>query len=297
MFGPRGCHPGATRYTFCDFMPMEELLMAWRIYGFCLFLLLAPVGWTGVATAHTEAEAVAEAGIVVDEQLGAKLPLDLVFRDEAGLPVTLAALVSGPTLILPVYYSCTNVCNFLQAGLARTLPDVRLAPVKDYRVLSISFDETETPELAAKYQRTYLSGMSAPFPYQGWRFLTGDSENIRRFTSAIGYHFRRDGRDFIHPVASVVIAGDGTIVRYLYGTGFLSKDVTLALIEAREGRVGLSIKRLVEYCFRYDPQQRTYVFNLLRVSATVVIVLAGGFLVFLLVSGRRKRKTEAGRHE
>src|SRR5512133_2091865 len=236
--------------------------MRWRMYGLWLLLLLATViGASGVA-AHTEAEATAS-GIDVDEHLGAKVPLDLTFRDETGRQVTLASLVTGPTLILPVYYSCTNVCNFLQGGLARTLPQVNLTPVQEYRVLSLSFDETEAPELAAKYQKTYLTSMNAPFPVDGWRFLTGDGENIRRFTDAIGFQFRRDGRDFIHPVASVVIARDGTIVRYFYGTHFLSKDVTLALIEAREGRIGITVKRLVEYCFRYDPQQQTYVFNLL----------------------------------
>lgn len=232
----------------------------------------------------------AGATVGLDERLGAKIPLDITFRDETGRPVRLAYLVAGPTIILPVYYSCTNVCNFLQGGLATVLPTVKGTPGEAYRVLSVSIDETETPALAAKYKKMYLASMDAPFPDKGWRFLTGDARSIRRLTDAAGYRFQRKGRDFIHPVASFVIAGDGTIVRYLYGTSFLAKDLTLALLEAREGRVGTTIRKVVGYCFTFDPAVKTYVFNLLRVSATVVILSAGGFLAFLILTGRNRRQ-------
>lgn len=230
----------------------------------------------------------AEAAIGVDEKLGSRIPLDITFRDENGQPVRLADLISGPTIILPVYYSCTNVCNFLQNGMARVLPAIKRIPGKEYRVISVSIDETETPELAARYKRMYLTAINAPFPEQGWRFLTGDAASIRRLTDAAGYRFQRAGRDFIHPVASLVLAGDGMIVRYLYGTTFLPKDLTLALIEAREGRVGTTIRKLVDFCFTFDKNNKTYVFNLLRVSATVVILCTGGFLAFLLLSGKKR---------
>lgn len=243
---------------------------------------------------HHAAPAAAEAaGVGVDERLGEKIPLDLTFNDEAGRPVRLADLVTGPTIILPVYYRCTNVCNFLQNGMAAVIPEIRRKPGEEYRVISVSFDETEPPDLAARYRRIYQGAITTPFPGDGWRFLTGDAANIRQLTDAIGYRFQRKGRDFVHPVASVVIAGDGTIIRYLYGTAFLPKDVTLALLEAREGKVGKTIRTVVGYCFSFDPKQKTYVFNLLRVSATVVILTAGAFLAFLLTTGRtgsRQRK-------
>lgn len=229
-------------------------------------------------------------GVGIDEHLGAKIPLDLTLRDERGKPVRLSELVTGPTIILPVYYGCTNVCNFLQGGLARVLPTIKSRPGIDYRVISVSFDETETPELAARYKRMYLTSMNAPFPEEGWRFLTGDAAAVRRLTDAAGYRFKRTGRDFIHPVVSMVVSGDGTIVRYLYGTDFLAKDLSLALLEARQGRVGTTIRKMVGYCFSYDPAGKTYVFNLLRVSATVVILSTGSFLLFLLLTGRRRKE-------
>ncbi len=256
------------------------------------------------APAHTEEQAMEHqhpgqrqdeaAAVGVDEHLGAKLPLDLTFRDENGTPVRLADLVTGPTIILPVYYTCTNVCNYLQGGLARVLPTIKRTPGTEYRVISISFDETETPQQAARMKRMYLTSMNVPFPEDGWRFLTGDAQSIRRLTEAAGYRFQRKGRDFIHPVASLVLSGDGTIVRYLYGTTFLAKDVSLALLEARDGKVGKTIRTAMDFCFSFDPTGKTYVFNLLRVSATVVITCVVGFLIFLIVTGNRgkRRKPE-----
>ena len=226
-------------------------------------------------------------GVGVDEHLGGKIPLDLTFRDESGRPVRLGDLVTVPTIILPVYYSCTNQCNYLQGGLASALPAVKRTPGTEYRVISVSFDETETPALAARYKRMYLAAMNTPFPEDGWRFLTGDVPEIRLLADAAGYHFQRKGRDFVHPVASFVVARDGTIVRYLYGTTFLPKDLTLALLEAREGTVGTTIRKVVGYCFSFDPKGKTYVFNLLRVSATVVITTMGVFLFFLIKSGKK----------
>ena len=229
----------------------------------------------------------------VVEHLGSKIPLDLTFRDESGAIVRLADLVTGPTIILPVYYGCANVCAYQQGRLAGTLQILDRKPLDDYRVISISFDETETPELATRSKHTYLTAMRKPFPPDGWRFLTGDAASIRRLTDAVGYHFQRQGKDFIHPVASVVVSADGTIIRYLYGIAVLPKDLALAIAEAKSGVSGASVRKMMEYCFTFDPVGKTYVFNLLRVSATVVMLCAGGFLLFLLLTGKKRKRPQS----
>ena len=268
----------------------------WGVVLAVLTWLLAVTGLAGpTAMAHVEQHPLAGEGesgvqVGVDERLGGKIPLNLVFRDESGKERRLADLITGPTIIVPVYYSCTNVCNYLQEGLARVLPEIKLEPGKDYRVLSVSFDEKETPGQAARSRSMYYSAMKDNFPPQGWRFLTGDAAGIKQLTEAAGYRFKRQGRDFMHPVVSLVVTKDGMIARYLYGTQFLAKDVTLALIEARQGKVGTTISKVVGYCFSFDPKSKSYVFNLLRVSATVIILCTGSFLAYLLATGRKGKK-------
>ena len=112
---------------------------------------------------------------------------------------------------------------------------------------------------------------------------------VRHLTDAAGFRFQRKGHEFVHPVASFVVARDGMIVRYLYGTTFLPKDLTLALLEARNGKAGAAVRKVVGYCFSFDPKTKTYVFNLLRISATVVLTTGGAFLAFLLLGGRKRR--------
>src|SRR5512145_450763 len=226
----------------------------------------------------------------LDEQLGARLPLDLTFRDEDGKPVRMRDLVTRPTVIAPVYYRCPNVCHFLQGELAQVLPQLQLVAGSDYQLLSISFDETETPEIARRNRDTYLAAAGGKVPASGWRFLTGDPPAIMALTGAAGYRFQRVGVDFQHPVAIFVVSPDGTIVRYLHGTRILPKDLALSLMEAREGHVGTTIRKMVQYCFSYDPAQKTYIFNVLRVAATVILATLGAFFAFLLVTGKKRPK-------
>ncbi len=226
----------------------------------------------------------------VDEHPGARIPLDITLRDEAGKPVRLAGLVTGPTIILPVYYRCSNVCSVLQTRMAAALQKLEREPLREYRVISVSFDEEETPELAARSRRTYLAAIQKPFPEEGWRFLTGDAATIRRLTDALGYRFQRQRQEFAHPVVSIVVAGDGTIVRYLYGLSVLPKDLALAIAEAKSGIAGVSARRLMDFCFSYDPAGRGYVFNLLRVSGTVILLCAGGLVAFLVLGGKRRER-------
>lgn len=238
---------------------------------------------------HPPADSPPPAAVGLEEKLGTHIPLDVSFRDEDGRAVRLQDLIDRPTIIAPVYYKCPNVCNFLQGGLAAALPEVSLEPGEKYRVLSVSFDETETPALAQGSKRNYLAAADGKIPPEAWRFLTGERKEILALTDALGFYFQRQGVDFLHPVAVAVVSPDGKIVRYLYGTRFLPMDLTLSLVEASEGRVGATVKKVLGFCFSYDPQGKRYVFNILRVSAFVVLATAGTFLAFLLLGGRKKK--------
>lgn len=225
----------------------------------------------------------------LEEKLGANLPLDVEFVNSEGQTVILGDLIDRPTLVVPVYYNCRNVCNYLLGGLAKTLPEIKLDAGEAYRVVTISFDESETPELAAKSKQTFLAAMQGKYPAHAWDFLTGKDENIRQVTDAAGYYYKKEGVDFLHPIAAFVVTGEGKVVRYLSGYRFLPLDVTMALVEASEDRIGIPIRKALDFCFSYDPEGRRYVFNLLRVSGTVILLTLGSFLTYLIISGRKKR--------
>ena len=243
---------------------------------------------------HPSATEASPSKVGLDEQLGAYLPLDLVFSDEQGNPVSLSELVTKPTIIAPVYYRCPNVCHFLQGDMARVLPGLKLKAGEDYQVISFSFDETEQPELALRSRNTYYAAMKNQYPDQAWRFLTGDLTNILQLTDAAGYLFQKVGTEFLHPVVFFVVSAEGQIVRYLHGTHIVPKDLTLALYEAKAGHVGTTIRKMVQYCFSFDPEQKTYVFNILRVSATAILATLAIFAAFLIFGGKKSKKNNNG---
>jgi len=245
----------------------------------------------GTLNAHVE-QSKDLSGVGIDEKLGQFVPLDLTFNDEVGNQVTLKQLIHTPTILTPVYLHCPNVCSLLLQNLADILNRLPAEPDKEYRVISVSFDETEKPDLALQKKRTYLKMIQKPFPEDAWSFLTGDKENIGKVTDAIGFHFKRVGQDFEHPVALIILAPDGKIVRYMYGADPLPFDLKIALVEASQGRIGPTIAKVVRFCFSYDPKANKLVFNMLRVTGTVTLIFALSFVMFLLFKGRRQHPKE-----
>lgn len=229
-----------------------------------------------------------ESGIGIDEKLGQKVPLDLIFYDEEGKPISLKQLFNKPTIFTPVFYSCPDVCNFLLSNLSNTLSRLPSTPGEDYFVLSVSFDETESPALAMEKKRLYLKMIDKPFPEKAWRFLTGDKETILQLTDSVGFFFKREGKNFLHPVALIILSPEGKITRYLYGTEILPFDLKMALLEASEGRTGPTISKVLRFCFSYDPKGRKYVFNTLKITGIITITFALLFVLFLIWRGKKR---------
>ena len=230
-----------------------------------------------------------KAAIALEEKLGAVIPADISFRDENGKPVNLRAFIDKPTIIAPVYLHCSHECPLLLTGLAGALGKLELVqPGRDYRVITLSFDEREGPAIAREKKPNYITAIGRPFPENEWKFLTGDNRNIRKFTDAVGFTFQRDGEDFSHPIALIVLAPGGKVVRYLEGVTFLPFQLTMAVTEASQGKVGTPTGRVLAYCFSYDPLKKSYAFNILKVVGTVMILTLVSFFTYLMVTSPRK---------
>lgn len=231
----------------------------------------------------------------IEEHLGEILPVEtLVFADEEGKPITLQELFDRPIVLTLVYYRCPGVCTPLLLELVKNVDNCDLTPGKDYRLVTISFDPTETAELARLKKAGMLATLErkqvAP---EGWRFLTGDEENTRRIMQAVGFHYMKDKNqvDYIHAATVIFVSPDGKIVRYLNGTEFNPADLKLAVIDASEGRARSFMQKLQNLCYTYDPDARGYVLQLNRIILGITVVFAMGFGGFLLLKGRRRGRS------
>lgn len=226
----------------------------------------------------------------VDEKAGETIALDAVFHDENGKQLKIGDLVDKPTVILPIFFYCPVVCPLLLSNLAHALRDVPFDPGEDFRVVALSFNDEETPEVAKEAKSGYMEILPESFPDPAWNFLTGDQANILKLTDSIGYRFKKTAPGtFVHPNAMVIVSGEGKIIRYIYGSTYLGSDIGMGVAEAMKGTPGISIKRIMSFCFNYDPEGRRYLVIFFKlVSLITVVSLVLFFIIFLRKDDRRK---------
>jgi protein SCO1/2 len=225
----------------------------------------------------------------IDEKLGSMVPLDLPFVTERGDTVRLKDILKGPTILSILYYKCPNACNTLIMNLANVLRLITDKPGPAPNVITMTVDEHETPADAMKAKTIAFETLQKPYPADHWHFLTGSAASIKKTVDAVGFRFVKKGDEFDHPLCLIILSPQGKVTRYIMGTDYLPIDITMSLMEASAGTVRPAIARVLRACFSYDPKSHRYVFNILRVSATVIFSLIGIFIVYLVISGRKRR--------
>jgi protein SCO1/2 len=232
-------------------------------------------------------------GVGVDQKPGAEIPLDLVFRDEQGGPVTLRqAAGKTPFLLAPVYYRCPQLCQQVLLGLLTGLKAMGPDAGTGFHVVTVSFDPAEDAALAVEKKKSTLRTYGRSGGESGWRFLTGDRESIERLCRSIGFRYSADpetGR-FAHAAAVVVATADGRVSRTLFGIDYRARDLRLALAEAAEGKTGSIVEPLLLYCYRYDPETGRYGVAVLRLVRTGGLATAATVAVWIAVLSRRHRR-------
>lgn len=239
-------------------------------------------------------------GVGIDEQMGHTLDLNLPFKDENGQTVTLASYYDGktPVMISPVYYSCPGLCNFHLNGLTDALKSMDWPIGGKFKMLAISFDPKETPDLALKKKATYVKLYGNPDAAAGWHFLTADQATITALMKSIGFNYKWNPelKEWAHTSAAIVTSPQGKITRYLGGIMFEPKDIKLALNEATAGKIGTFVDSLVLYCFKYDPHQSKYTlyaFNIVKMGGGLMVLLLALWLLPVWVRSRREANGSA----
>jgi protein SCO1/2 len=194
-------------------------------------------------------------------------------------------------VIVPVYYQCPGLCSPLLEGVADVIGSADIKPGVDYQIFTISFNPEEKTRLAKEKKQNYLKLVKGSADLEnGWKFFTGDSANINRLLNSIGYKIKKEGKEYIHPGAIVVVSPGGKITRYLHGTYFLPFDLKMAVVEASQGKSGPTINKVLKFCFSYDPEGKKYVLNVTKISGGIILTFAALFLLTLIFKSRKNRK-------
>ncbi len=171
--------------------------------------------------------------IQVTEHLGTVLDGELELTDEDGKTVKLGSYFDGkrPVILTLVYYNCPMLCSMVVNGLVGGMRDLKWAADKDYRVVTISIDPRETPELAKAKKANYLKMLGRTDAAEGWKFHVAKPEVITKITKALGFGYRYDPdtTQYAHGAVIFAVSPKAKVTRYLYGIQFPEKQLRLAL--------------------------------------------------------------------
>lgn len=216
----------------------------------------------------------------IEEHLGEDLDLNLMFTNEEGQSVPLSTYFNKgkPVLLNLVYFECPSLCNFHLNGLTEVFKTLDWSIGEKYDVVTISFEAKEGHELAKSKKESYVKAYGRVSAKESWHFLTGSEASIQKIAQQVGFKFRwnEEQKEWAHPAAAYIITPEGKISRYLYGIGFDSKTLKLSLLEAANGKIGTIVDRFMMFCYKYDPNKKSYgfyAFNLMRVAAGLTVII------------------------
>jgi protein SCO1/2 len=234
--------------------------------------------------------------IDVVEHLGDTIPLDLHFTDDNGRPVVLSQYFhqGKPVVLILGYYSCPMLCNLVMNGVSDVVKKLDLLPGKEFQIVSVSIDPTETDVLASAKKANYLKEIAKPGIENGWMYLTGSEDQSKTLAEAVGfkYYYVPQRKEYAHPAVLVILTENGVISRYLYGIEYKEFDMKMALLEASEGKVGGTLDRIILYCYHYDPEAGSYtVFagNIMKIGGALTLLIMAALLSWLWFKEHRKR--------
>jgi len=270
----------------------------WQAAILCCALLSAPV--FAQVSSYGDKESGANAGdqlpqvlqkVGVSQHLNQQLPLDAAFVDETGRQVKLADYFGKkPAILALVYYTCPMLCSEELNGLTSSLEMVKLTPGKDFDVVIVSIDPSDSPEQAAKSKALYVKRYGRPETAGGWHFLTGQRPAIDAVTNAVGFGYVRvpgpDGKlsQFAHASSIEIVTPEGKLAQYYLGVEYSPKDMLLGLIDASGNKIGSPVANILTYCYHYDPETNRHsliVARVVQLGGMITVAGLGGFMFLM----------------
>ena len=253
---------------------------------FATSALAAPIAPAPLGSLDQQADAKPNTleDVGIDQHLGQSVPLNAAFKDDEGRAVVLGDYFGPgkkPAVLALAYFECPMLCTLVLNGMIKALRPMSFDAGKDFDVIVVSIDPTETPELAKQKKAAYVESYGRAGTADGFHFLTGDEKAIRAVASAVGFRYKYEEStgQYAHAASIYVLTSLGQLSRYLFGVEFSSRDLKLAFVEAADGKIGGLAEQLMLYCYRYDPATGKY-------SASVIaLVRLGGIATLLFLAG------------
>ena len=179
-------------------------------------------------------------GVGIDQRLDQQIPLNLMFKDEAGRSVPLSSFfeTGKPVILALVYYRCPMLCTQILNGLAGSLKAITLNPGKDFEIVAISFDPKDTRNRSQ--QERSVHERYGRLAEHGERLASVDRRCQREHQGADrqeGHAISNDAAtdQFAH-ASGIMVAIEGRLSRYFYGVEYAPGGRASGSVEASKTR-------------------------------------------------------------
>lgn len=168
--------------------------------------LLAAGGGLAVAAAISTAWALSEPS--EEEILGLRKlgpATDFTLPDERGGSVTLSDLRGKVVLVNFMFTRCYDICPILTSKLAVIQDELGERFGRDVHFVSITVDpEYDRPDVLREFAE------ETGYNPDGWSFLTGETEDVRKAANAYGVFLARASDDYVnHSLLTTVVDREG----------------------------------------------------------------------------------------
>ena len=154
------------------------------------------------------------------------------------------------------------LCNLILNGQTEVLKQIPWTPGKEFEIVTISFDPSESFDLARKKKAVYLSDYGRPASRAGISSpITKGTPSVWRiwWDSSTGLTSGSRSICSTPPGSMSALTPEAKVARYLYGVRYKPMDMRFALTEAAESRSTFSVERVLLFCYHYDPTVGSYV--------------------------------------
>jgi protein SCO1 len=243
----------------------------------------------------------------VEQKLGNQVPADAVFKDEYGNDIKFASLLGKrPLILLPIFYACRGICGKETDNLLKTVAKMQRSQVggdsdaqtqgkqvgRDYDIVFLSIHPKETPALAMNKKTSLLNVMKGETNQEGYHFLTGQLDQIRRVTDAVGFGFAYDPADgrINHPAGLMFLTPSGRVSKYILGNDYPKPEVEQALALAQQDKIGKQAEVILLGCVMIDPvtgARSLVIENVIRLIAGIFAVGVFTWIGSMMLKNRR----------
>ena len=151
---------------------------------------------------------------------------DGAFVDQDGKARTFGGFTGTPVVMTFIYTRCPlpTFCPLMDRHFAALQKSLKAdASLKAVHLVTISFDPaTDTPAVLKKHAAELDADLSR------WTFLTGDRDDVDRFSARFGVQVGRaltDARDITHNLRTVIIGADGTLMQIYTGNDWTPDQI------------------------------------------------------------------------